>query len=98
MPNRDRAEVVWSLVRDHLYSVMMGGSACENHYLTDRAIVGLLRLAVHLMRREDLSGLILESLRMLLLLKPNTLQRVSRQVCTYQQYFIISSLNLGRFH
>lgn len=79
MPNRDRAETVWPLVRDHLYSVMMGGSACENHFLTERAIVGLLRLAIHLMRREDLSGMVLQSLRMLLLLKPVTLQRVARQ-------------------
>lgn len=78
--NRDRANGIWPSVRDHIYSLIMGASACDHHYLMERSVVGLLRLAIRLMRREEMSPIVLQSLRMLLLLRPTTLQRVSRQI------------------
>ncbi|GFG39058.1 hypothetical protein Cfor_02589 [Coptotermes formosanus] len=77
--NRDRVNTIWQGVRDHIYSLLMGAAACDHHFLLERSVVGLLRLAIHLMRREDMSP-VLQSLRMLLLLKSATLFRVSRQV------------------
>jgi brefeldin A-resistance guanine nucleotide exchange factor 1 len=78
--NRDRVNTIWQGVRDHIYSLVMGAAACDHHFLLERSVVGLLRLAIHLMRREDMSPVVLQSLRMLLLLKSATLFRVSRQV------------------
>ncbi|XP_065333294.1 Golgi-specific brefeldin A-resistance guanine nucleotide exchange factor 1 isoform X2 [Cloeon dipterum] len=78
--NRDRVSTIWSAIRDHIYSLIMGASACDHHFLMERSIVGLLRLAIRLMRREDMSPVVLQSLRMLLLLKSHTLYRVSRQI------------------
>ncbi|KAK6628289.1 hypothetical protein RUM43_002101 [Polyplax serrata] len=78
--NSDRANEVWSGVRDHIYSLIMGASACDHYYLTERSVVGLLRLAIRLMRREEMSLVVLQSLSMLLLLKTNILQRISRQI------------------
>lgn len=78
--NRDRADGIWPSVRDHIYSLIMGASACDHHYLMERSVVGLLRLAISLMSREEMSPIVLQSLRMLLLLRPTMLQRVSRQI------------------
>ncbi|GLH14697.1 Golgi-specific brefeldin A-resistance guanine nucleotide exchange factor 1 [Gryllus bimaculatus] len=78
--NRDRVNAVWQGVRDHIYGLMMGAAAGEYCFLLERAVVGLLRLAIRLMRREDMSPVVLQSLRMLLLLKHTVLFRVSRQV------------------
>nr|CAD7256019.1 unnamed protein product [Timema shepardi] len=89
--NRDRVSSIWPSVRDHMYSLVMGAAAADHHFLMERSIVGLLRLAVRLMRREDMSPIgyadygsvgqqVLQSLRMLLLLKPVTLSRVARQI------------------
>ncbi|KAJ9591988.1 hypothetical protein L9F63_001500, partial [Diploptera punctata] len=78
--NRDRVNTIWQSVRDHEYSLVMGAAACDHHFLMERSIVGLLRLAIRLMRREDMSPVVLQSLRMLLLLKSATLFRVSRQI------------------
>lgn len=78
--NRDRVASVWSNVRDYIYSLLMGAAACEHPFLMERCVVGLLRLAIRLMRREEMSPAILQSLRMLLLLKWVPLSRVSRNV------------------
>lgn len=78
--NRDRVASVWCNVRDYIYSLLMGAAACEHPFLMERCVVGLLRLAIRLMRREEMSPVILQSLRMLLLLKWVPLSRVSRNV------------------
>jgi hypothetical protein len=36
----------------------MGAAACDNHFLMERSVVGLLRLAIRLMRREDMSPVV----------------------------------------
>ncbi|XP_039279024.1 Golgi-specific brefeldin A-resistance guanine nucleotide exchange factor 1 isoform X3 [Nilaparvata lugens] len=78
--NRDRVQNVWQNVRDHIYTLLMGSAASNHHFLVERSVVGLLRLGIRLMRREDMSFVVLQSLRMLLLLKSSTLAWVSRQV------------------
>ncbi|KAM4031164.1 Golgi-specific brefeldin A-resistance guanine nucleotide exchange factor 1 isoform 2-T3 [Anomaloglossus baeobatrachus] len=78
LENRDRVGCVWQVVRDHLYHLC--AHAVEYCFLVERAVVGLLRLAIRLLRREDISGQVLLSLRILLMMKPSVLSRVSRQV------------------
>ncbi|KAM9325556.1 Golgi-specific brefeldin A-resistance guanine nucleotide exchange factor 1 [Gastrophryne carolinensis] len=78
LENRDRVGCVWQVVRDHLYHLC--ALSTEFCFLVERAVVGLLRLAIRLLRREDISAQVLLSLRILLMMKPNVLSRVSRQV------------------
>nr|XP_033796317.1 Golgi-specific brefeldin A-resistance guanine nucleotide exchange factor 1 isoform X2 [Geotrypetes seraphini]XP_033796319.1 Golgi-specific brefeldin A-resistance guanine nucleotide exchange factor 1 isoform X2 [Geotrypetes seraphini] len=78
LENRDRVACVWQAVRDHLYRLCV--HAMEFCFLVDRAVVGLLRLAIRLLRREEISSQVLLSLRILLMMKPSVLSRVSRQV------------------
>ncbi|XP_029464878.1 Golgi-specific brefeldin A-resistance guanine nucleotide exchange factor 1 isoform X2 [Rhinatrema bivittatum] len=78
LENRDRVACVWQAVRDHLYHLCV--HAVEFCFLVDRAVVGLLRLAIRLLRREEISAQVLLSLRILLMMKPSVLSRVSRQV------------------
>ena len=52
------------------FSLMMGAAASDRFFVLERSIVGLLLLTGRLMRREDVAPIVLQSLRMLLLLKP----------------------------
>lgn len=78
LENRDRVSCVWQTVRDHLYQLCV--HATESCFLVERGVVGLLRLAIRLLRREDISSQVLLSLRLLLMMKPHVMSRVSRQV------------------
>ncbi|XP_051936950.1 Golgi-specific brefeldin A-resistance guanine nucleotide exchange factor 1 isoform X3 [Hippocampus zosterae] len=78
MENRDRVSCVWQTVREHLCHLCV--HANENCFLVERGVVGLLRLAIRLLRREDISSQVLLSLRLLLMMKPHVLSRVSREV------------------
>uniref|UniRef100_A0A3Q1AKW5 Golgi-specific brefeldin A-resistance guanine nucleotide exchange factor 1 n=1 Tax=Amphiprion ocellaris TaxID=80972 RepID=A0A3Q1AKW5_AMPOC len=78
LENRDRVSCVWQTVRDHLCHLCV--HANESCFLVERAVVGLLRLAIRLLRREDISSQVLLSLRLLLMMKPHVLARVSREV------------------
>ncbi|XP_075790650.1 Golgi-specific brefeldin A-resistance guanine nucleotide exchange factor 1 isoform X3 [Pelodiscus sinensis] len=78
LENRDRVACVWQAVRDHLYHLCV--HALEFCFLVERAVVGLLRLAIRLLRREEISAQVLLSLRILLMMKPSVLSRVSHQV------------------
>ncbi|XP_075697728.1 Golgi-specific brefeldin A-resistance guanine nucleotide exchange factor 1 isoform X1 [Rhinoderma darwinii] len=78
LENRDRVGCVWQVVREHFYHLC--AHAVEYCFLVERSVVGLLRLAIRLLRREDISSQVLLSLRILLMMKPSVLSRVSRQV------------------
>ncbi|XP_010145320.1 PREDICTED: golgi-specific brefeldin A-resistance guanine nucleotide exchange factor 1-like, partial [Eurypyga helias] len=78
LENRDRVTCVWQTVRDHLYHLCV--HAMEFCFLVERAVVGLLRLAIRLLRREEISAQVLLSLRILLMMKPNVLSKVSHEV------------------
>ncbi|CAH0564253.1 unnamed protein product [Brassicogethes aeneus] len=78
--NRDRVVSIWRTVHDHLYTIVMNASVFDYQYLLERAVIGLLRVAIRLMRNEEMSPVVLQSLRMLLLLKSTTICRISRQI------------------
>lgn len=78
LENRDRVACVWQTVCDRLCHLCV--HANESCFLVERAVVGLLRLAIRLLRREDISSQVLLSLRRLLMMKPHVLSRVSREV------------------
>ncbi|XP_014241483.1 Golgi-specific brefeldin A-resistance guanine nucleotide exchange factor 1 [Cimex lectularius] len=90
LQNKDRIGPMWSTVKEHIYTLLMGAAACDHHFLVERSVVGLLRLAIRLMVREEMSPMVLQSLRMLLLLKGTTLSRVARQV-SYGMFELIKS-------
>nr|XP_018903871.1 PREDICTED: Golgi-specific brefeldin A-resistance guanine nucleotide exchange factor 1 [Bemisia tabaci] len=88
--NRDRVTVVWENVRDHIYTLLMGAAACDHHFLVERSVVALLRLSIRLMRREEMSPVVVQSLRMLLLLKSSVLNRVVCQI-SYGLYELLKT-------
>ncbi|KAK5641442.1 hypothetical protein RI129_009989 [Pyrocoelia pectoralis] len=88
--NRDRVMSIWNIVRDHLYTLVMNACHCDYQFLLERAVIGLLRLAIRLMRNEEMSPIVLQSLRMLLLLKSSTLFRISRQI-SYGLYELLKT-------
>ncbi|KAM6130672.1 LOW QUALITY PROTEIN: Golgi-specific brefeldin A-resistance guanine nucleotide exchange factor 1 [Phoenicopterus ruber ruber] len=77
LENRDRVTCVWQTVRDHLYHLCV--HALEFCFLVERAVGGLLRLAIRPLRREEISAQVLLSLH-LLMMKPNVLSRFSIEV------------------
>ncbi|OWF51783.1 Golgi-specific brefeldin A-resistance guanine nucleotide exchange factor 1 [Mizuhopecten yessoensis] len=78
LQNRDRVTPVWQAVRDHIYNLTV--NAGDHTFLVERAVVGLLRLSIRLLRREDIASQVLTSLRILLMMKPSVIHNVARQV------------------
>ncbi|KAG7153474.1 Golgi-specific brefeldin A-resistance guanine nucleotide exchange factor 1-like [Homarus americanus] len=78
--NKDRALGVWPGVRNHIYALLMGAAAADRQFLLERCVVAMLRLAKVLLRRPNLANPILQGFRMLLLLRPSVLLRISLQV------------------
>ena len=59
---------------------MISVSVPANSSLVERAVVGLLRLAIRLLRKEEVSSQVLITLRVLLLMKFNVLRTCGRQI------------------
>lgn len=78
--NRDRLLGLWPGCRDQIYLLLMGSASCGYQYLLVRTTVALLKLAIYLMRNEELCSMVLQSLKMLLMLKPNVIQGISKQI------------------
>ncbi|XP_069123729.1 Golgi-specific brefeldin A-resistance guanine nucleotide exchange factor 1-like isoform X1 [Argopecten irradians] len=78
LQNRDRVTPVWQGVRDHIYNLTV--NAGDHTFLVERAVVGILRLSIRLLRREDIASQVLTSLRILLMMKPSVIHNVARQV------------------
>ncbi|KAI8128990.1 Golgi-specific brefeldin A-resistance guanine nucleotide exchange factor 1 [Lucilia cuprina] len=78
--NRDRMIPLWPAVRDQMYLLLMGSASCGYDYLLNRCIVAMLKLAIYLMRNEELCPVVLRSLKMLLMLKPSVILRISKQI------------------
>ena len=66
------------MIRDHIYSLIVNAS--EHSFLVERAVVGLLRLAMRLLRREEIAPQVLASQRILLMMKPAVVHSVTRQI------------------
>lgn len=56
--NRDRVMVFWDPLREHIFSMIYAAASGDMPYLLERSTVGLLRLALRLMRKEDLCGVV----------------------------------------
>lgn len=80
--NRDRLLPLWSDCRDQIYLLLLGSSSYGYNYLLLRTTVALLKLAIYLMRNEELCPVVLQSLKMFLLLNPNIIYKISRQIST----------------
>lgn len=78
--NRDRLLPVWSRVQEKLYALLVGASMYEYTYLLQRTTVALLKLAIYLMRNEEICSTILQSLRMLLALRPAVILAISKPI------------------
>ncbi|RUS73129.1 hypothetical protein EGW08_019109 [Elysia chlorotica] len=78
LQNRDRIAPVWQAVRDHFYNIIVNSGS--HSFLVERAVVGLLRISIRLLRREDIAAQVLTSLRILLMIKPNVVHTISRQI------------------
>lgn len=78
--NRDRVLPVWQPCRDQMYALLAGAASCGYAYLLGRATVALLKLGIYLMRNEELCSTVLQSLRMLLALKPAVIHATSKQI------------------
>lgn len=80
--NRDRLLPLWSDCRDQIYLLLLGSSSYGYNYLLLRTTVALLKLAIYLMRNEELCPVVLQSLKMFLLLNPNIILKISKQIST----------------
>ena len=79
--NRDRVHVIWRVVCDHLHRMISASArTLDTHFQLERAVTSLLRLGVRLARKEDLASLTVQSLRILLAIKPGSILHGSKQV------------------
>nr|CAB3248501.1 golgi-specific brefeldin A-resistance guanine nucleotide exchange factor 1 [Phallusia mammillata] len=78
LQNRDRILSLWQMVRDHLYTLIV--MATDYSLLLERAVVGLLRMAIRLLHREDVAEEVLTSLQILLMIKSHIIPKVNRQI------------------
>lgn len=78
--NRDRVLPAWQPCRDRMYQLLAGAASCGYPYLLGRTTVAVLKLAIYLMRNEELCSAVLQSLRMLLALKPAVIYATSRPI------------------
>lgn len=78
--NRDRVLPLWANCRDQMYLLLVGSASCGYQYLLGRTTVAILKLAIYLMRNEELCSAVLQSLKMLLMLKPAVIFVISKQI------------------
>ncbi|XP_017868400.1 PREDICTED: Golgi-specific brefeldin A-resistance guanine nucleotide exchange factor 1 isoform X2 [Drosophila arizonae] len=78
--NRDRMVPLWPGVRDQMLHLLLASAQNGYDYLLNRCIVAVLKLAIYLMRNEELCPVVLQSLKSLLSLKPALLLRISNQI------------------
>ncbi|XP_012252835.2 Golgi-specific brefeldin A-resistance guanine nucleotide exchange factor 1 isoform X2 [Athalia rosae] len=78
--NRDRVMCIWPIVQAHIEGLLTT-AARENHaYLLERVAVGMLRLAIRLLRGEELAGAVLPPLTPLTHLPSATTATLARQL------------------
>ncbi|XP_070186725.1 Golgi-specific brefeldin A-resistance guanine nucleotide exchange factor 1-like isoform X2 [Littorina saxatilis] len=94
LQNRDRVTGIWTSVRDHLYWIFVRSR--EPGLLVERAAVGLLRMAIRLLRREEMAGQVLGALRLLLVLPSPVLHSLARQL-TYGLHELLRT-NAANIH
>ena len=83
LANRDRVGAVWRSVVDHLHRLVTASARTlggETQFQLERAVTSLLRLGVRLARKEELASTVVQSLRILLAIKPGAVFHVCKQV------------------
>lgn len=55
---RDRVNTLWEGVKQHIYNLITGAIEHNHMFLLERTVVGLMRLASRLMRREEISSMV----------------------------------------
>lgn len=80
--NRDRMLPLWPTCRVTINLLLIGSSSCGYQYSLIRTTVALLKLAIYLMRNEELCSVVLQSLKMLMMLKPSVILSISKQLST----------------
>lgn len=78
LQNRDRILLLWPSLREHLSNIII--SAPKVSFLVERAVVGLLRLSIRLIQRDEISGQVLITLRILLMMHPVVLMSCSKEI------------------
>lgn len=78
LQNRDRINPVWQSVREHIYSLVVNST--QHTFLVERVVVGLLRISIRLLRREEIAPQVLTSLQILLMMKPKVIHSISQQI------------------
>lgn len=53
---RDRISSVWQTVCDHLHALLLAATSVERSFLMERCVIGLLRLAIRLISRDEISS------------------------------------------
>jgi len=79
--NRDRVGVIWRGVCDHLHRMISASARnIDTQFQLERAATSLVRLGVRLARKEELASTVVQSLRILLAIKPASILHISKQV------------------
>jgi len=79
--NRDRVGAIWRGVCDHLHRMISASArTLDTQFQLERAVTSLVRLGVRLARKEELASTVVQSLRILLAIKPGSVLHVSKQV------------------
>lgn len=75
--NRDRVLPFWPKCSEIYNQLITNSASCGYENLLKRSTIALLKLGIYLMRNEDLSSTILQSMRIFLRLKPKILQYIA---------------------
>ncbi|KAF7995834.1 hypothetical protein HCN44_006941 [Aphidius gifuensis] len=78
--NRDRVNTIWTIVLTHIDNLLTISIRENQQYLLERVAVGMLRLAIRLLRSEEFSKIILPPLIPLTYIPSATHTPLSRQI------------------
>lgn len=80
--NRDRVLPFWGKCCEQIHLLVQQAASCGYDFLLRRSSVALFKLAIYLMRNEELASTILQSLKIFLRLKPKILLQICLLVAT----------------
>lgn len=75
--NRDRVLPFWSKCSEQLHQLIINSASCGYENLLKRSTVALFKLAIYLMRNEELASTILQSMKIFLRLKSKILNFIA---------------------
>lgn len=75
--NRDRVLPFWAKSSEQFHQLIVNAASCGYERLLKRSTVALFKLAIYLMRNEELASTILQSMKIFLRLKPKILNYIA---------------------